>query len=125
MCFPVDPDLQWELRLLTPIILAGTLNKEPEYLYGIFAELHIRFYRALQNARFLVICGYGFGDIGINARIRGWMNGADNRRVIVIDKGKEEEFLRKVRLSNWSSWKKKGRLEYLGDGIEAVTWQEI
>ena len=85
----------------------------------------IRFYQALQNAEYLVICGYGCGDAGINARIAGWMNGADDRRVVVIDKKTETEYPNGVILRNWSNWKEKGQLEYFGDGIKADMWQEI
>lgn len=118
MCFPVDSDLQRKLDLRTPIILAGTFNKEREYFYGIFTELHIRFYQALLNAKYLVICGYGCGDAGINARIAGWVNGSDDRKVVVIDTKTETEYANGVILRNWSNWKERGQLEYFGDGIK-------
>ena len=54
------------------MLLVGTFNKVSEYSQGIFRELHYRFRRTLHKADQLVVCGYSFGDKGINSEIIEW-----------------------------------------------------
>lgn len=50
-----------------PILLIGTFNKISEYTRGMFRDLHRRFRSMLRELDQLVVCGYGFGDKGINS----------------------------------------------------------
>ncbi len=52
-----------------PQVLIGTFNKLEEYSYGIFPYLFSAFDRVLSQATCLVVCGYGFGDSGVNLRL--------------------------------------------------------
>ena len=73
-----------------PSLLIGTFNKISNYSSGIFRELHYRFRSTIKDASRLVICGYSFGDKGINGEIFDWVRGVDwvhgkeERRLVII-----------------------------------------
>jgi hypothetical protein len=110
-----------------PEMLVGTFNKLLKYTTGIFADLHFRFYRNLEDTDCLVACGYGFGDKAINTRLLDWVYSADSRRCVVIDPG-----LRDLRWTargavrkEWLGLAREGKLRLIGKQIEDVTWPEI
>jgi hypothetical protein len=72
------------------VILIGTFNKMLEYTQGVFAELYYLFRKRLQEVNHLVICGYGFGDKGINNSIIDWFRSDEQNKVVVIEPYKEE-----------------------------------
>lgn len=67
-----------------PLLLIGTFNKISAYSSGIFGELHQRFRSTIREANRMVICGYGFGDKGINTEILEWYYDERGRRLVVI-----------------------------------------
>ena len=67
-----------------PLLLIGTFNKISAYSSGIFGELHHRFRSTISEANQMVICGYGFGDKGINIEIIEWYFDKRGRRLVVI-----------------------------------------
>jgi hypothetical protein len=71
------------------VILIGTFNKMLEYTHGVFADLYYLFRSRLKRANRLIICGYGFGDKGINNSIIEWFNSNQQNKVIVIDPDEE------------------------------------
>jgi hypothetical protein len=73
----------------TPLMLIGTFNKMLAYTHGIFADLYYLFRRRLQKVNHLVVCGYGFGDKGINNSIIEWFNSNKKNKVVVIDPNEE------------------------------------
>jgi hypothetical protein len=66
-----------------PVFLAGSENKLARYTEGLFFEIHARWLTSLQCANHLIICGYGFRDRGIDARIIEWMHGNRVRKLPV------------------------------------------
>jgi hypothetical protein len=52
-----------------PMILVGTYTKLEDYNYAIFPKLISAFDQALERADWVVVCGYGFKDPGINSRL--------------------------------------------------------
>lgn len=67
-----------------PLLLIGTFNKIAQYSSGIFLDLYYHFRTTLREADQLVICGYGFGDKGINSELIDWYYDQRGRRVVVI-----------------------------------------
>jgi hypothetical protein len=71
------------------VMLIGTFNNILEYTHGVFAELYYLFRKRMQEINHLVICGYGFGDKGINNSIIEWFNSNQQNKIIVIDPDEE------------------------------------
>ncbi len=110
-----------------PMFLIGTFNKILEYIREIYVDIYCLFSHALAKTQRLIICGYGFGDKGINTRVISWMYSAPGRRIVVI--GPEaEKLIRNARdaiSKKWEDWIKQGKLIILSRGVEEVSWQEI
>ena len=116
-----------------PLFLAGTFNKISGYLNHVFLELHYRFHRTLAESSRLVVCGYGFGDKGINNRIADWMcpsSESTKRKMIVIDPkslAKVQETARGAIGGKIHSWMQEGRFIHLPYGLDdaEVNWNRI
>ena len=67
-----------------PLLLIGTFNKIYAYTSGIYGELHHRFRATISEADQMVICGYSFGDKGINIAIIEWFYDRPGRRLVII-----------------------------------------
>ena len=67
-----------------PELLIGTFNKIQKYSSGIFLDLYYKFRETLRKTDKLVICGYSFGDKGINSELLRWFYEQHNRRFIII-----------------------------------------
>lgn len=80
-----------------PQILAGTFNKIFRYNSCVFLDLHHRFHKVLQTCGTLVVCGYGFGDKGINTRIVEWRRHSSRNKILIIDPAKREEIITRAR----------------------------
>ncbi|MCH9031766.1 MAG: SIR2 family protein [candidate division Zixibacteria bacterium] len=76
-------------RRKEPFFLTGALNKTSEYTQGIFWELLIRFEEALRRSELLVVCGYSFGDQGVNHIIYNWIDKPSGTNVLVLTDEKE------------------------------------
>jgi hypothetical protein len=82
-----------------PLMLIGTHNKREEYTFDIFAELYCRARRAIMNCTNLLVCGYGFGDRGINQMIWDWAGHALSRgekRRLIVAHGDFDKLTRQV-----------------------------
>jgi hypothetical protein len=71
-----------------PIILMGTFDKMLRYHAQPFLELHYRFMHTLKDRNSLIVCGYSFGDKGVNTRIVEWMKSSVSNRLLIIDPAK-------------------------------------
>ncbi len=80
-----------------PRLLAGTFNKILDYNSEVFLELHHRFHRALQDCQTLVVCGYGFGDKGVNTRIAEWRHRPSKPKLLIIDPAEPLRIIQKAR----------------------------
>lgn len=110
-----------------PVFLAGTFNKMLQYTREIFADLHFLFRRSLRTIDRLIICGYGFGDKGINSQIVEWMSQSMNKHLTIIHQ-EPKRLKRNARGAikrNWDDWSNEGRLSCVEAYIENTTWQEI
>lgn len=110
-----------------PILLLGTFNKMLEYTSGIYTFLHCQFYHSLANTNRLVVCGYGFGDKGINNRIIEWIRLSSNRRILIIHPNPEElkKSARVAIRNNWNEWIKQKKLTIIPKKIEETSWKDI
>ena len=110
-----------------PAFLTGTFNKMLQYTSGIYAELHYQMYRSLRRVQTLIVCGYGFGDKGINTTIWEWVDSLGDNQIVVVHP--EPEKLKANARSEirdiWKDWEKKGKLTILPQGAEKTTWQYI
>jgi hypothetical protein len=110
-----------------PVLLVGTFNKMPEYTTGIFSDLHCHFHRCLQQTHFLVCCGYGFRDKGINRKLSEWINADRQKRLIFVhaEPSKTLDGGRPAIANNWQSWHKQKKLLFVEKWIQDVSWDEI
>jgi len=111
----------------TPLILAGTFNKILQYSSPVFLELLAEFYHTLQRSNSLLVCGYGFGDKGINSIIADWMSGDRERHLFIVDPEPfDEKRSRGAILWKVDAWKDENRLHVLSKRIGTdVAWDEI
>ena len=110
-----------------PLLLIGTFNKFTEYGLGIFRELHWHFRLLLEKSDKLVVCGYSFGDKGINSEIVEWYYAKRGRRFLIIDPHPDKlvENARGAISNKWSTWKKSGSLEVISKPLECVDVAEL
>lgn len=80
-----------------PQMLVGTFNKIFDYNSGLFLDLHYQFQRALRACKILVVCGYGFGDKGVNTRIAEWRGQSSKNELLIIDPKEPGEMVRVAR----------------------------
>ena len=99
--------------LCPPLLLIGTFNKITEYSSRIFRELHYYFRSTIKKAGQLVVCGYSFGDKGINSEIIEWLYGDRKRRLVIIDPADPDSLRINARgaiQKHWDEWKTNGAL---------------
>jgi hypothetical protein len=111
----------------TPLILAGTFNKILQYSSPVFLQLLAEFHHTLQRSDSLLVCGYGFGDKGINSIIADWMCGNLERHLLVVDPEPfDEKRARGAILWKVDAWRSEERLHVFSKGIgEGFAWDEI
>ena len=111
-----------------PLLLIGTFNKISQYSSGIFGELHYRFRSTISEANQMVICGYGFGDKGINTEIIEWYYDKRGRRVVIIhpDPDSLVNNARPAIRREWTDeWEKNGSISIIKKRFEAVDIDEF
>jgi hypothetical protein len=101
-----------------------------DYTDRVFFEMHYRLMRELDEAERLIVCGYGFGDKGVNKRITEWMCSSSTRKILVIDPKtppKLKESARRAIEQKIDGWKQKGRWVHWVEGLDApeITWDRI
>ena len=110
-----------------PLLLIGTFNKISEYSSGIFRELHHRFRSTTMEANQIVVCGYGFGDKGINTEIIEWCFGKRERRLVIIHPNPDCLICnaRRAIRKNWPVWKKNGSISIINKRFQDVGIEEF
>ncbi len=129
----VNPQGIMQSPMGRPMFLVGTFNKMLDYGSEIYADLHYQFYHSLRCTQRLIVCGYGFGDKGINTRIVEWIysasdrNSASDRRIIVVHPTPEElKNASRGAISNkWDEWQSQNILIVFPKRIEQISWQDI
>ena len=110
-----------------PLLLIGTFNKISEYSSGIFRELHHRFRSTIMEANRMVVCGYSFGDKGINTEIIDWIYGKRGRRLVIIHPNPDCLICnaRRAIRKNWPVWKKNGSISIINKRFQDVGIEEF
>ena len=110
-----------------PLLLIGTFNKVTEYSRGIFQDLHHRFRTILQEADRLCVCGYSFGDKGINSEIIKWYYAECGRRFLIIHPNPNELIsnARGAIQNKWDKWTEDGSIELISKRLECVDADEV
>jgi len=110
-----------------PEFLAGTFNKMLSYTNGIYADLFCLFRRNLRNIDTLIVCGYSFGDKGINSQVVDWMYLSEKKQMIIVHKEPDRllEQSRGVIRNNWEEWSRQNRVPIVRKWVEDCTWNEI
>jgi hypothetical protein len=112
------------LLLKSMAIQIGTLNKVTNYTVSRhLSELQHRFLHSLDKSNLMVVSGYGFGDMGINARIMNWIYGRRGRRLVVADPHAGNVMNRFQ--SRWFEWKSAKAAFSVPQGIEDTTWDDV
>ena len=110
-----------------PLLLVGTFNKISEYSQGIFRDLHYQFRRTLRQADQIVVCGYSFGDKGINSEIIEWYYGKLGRRFAIIHPNQQQlvENSRGSIRNKWQEWQQNGSIRVIEKPLEKVEAEEF
>lgn len=110
-----------------PMLLVGTFSKMLQYTSDIYAGLHYQLHRSLRHAQQLVVCGYSFGDKGINTRIIEWIYSSSNRKITVVhpEPEKLKRAARGAISKQWDEWIKQRKLTIVTKTIEESSWQNI
>ena len=75
-------DVRDDLQFLT-----GTTVKENSYGYDIIGDLFMRFRDFSSGHRTLFVCGYGWGDKGINIRLNQWLRDQPMNKMVILHEG--------------------------------------
>ena len=110
-----------------PLILIGTFNKMLEYNSGIFLDLLCQFHFRLRVSRRLIVCGYGFGDKGINTQIVEWLYRDRTNRLFVIHPDPDGlAFVARGAIANkWHDLLKTTKLVVIPKRVEDLTFDEL
>ena len=105
-----------------PLLLIGTFNKSTRYSVGIFKDIHCRFRSLLSKSDKLIVCGYSFGDKGINSEIFDWYYAKRGRRFLIIHPDPDElvSNARGAIRNNWGEWEKRGSIKVIPKPLECV-----
>ena len=122
----IDGNLQTAVDF-RPLLLVGTFNKISEYSSGIFRELHHRFRSTIMDTNQMVVCGYGFGDKGINTEIIDWYYGKRGRRLVIIhpDPDSLVANARGAIRKHWPEWEANGSISRISKRFEDVDSEEF
>jgi hypothetical protein len=112
------------------LILVGTFNKMIDYTDRVFLEMHYRFIRVLDETERLIVCGYGFGDKGVNKRITEWMCSSLSRKMLIIDPKGPGQLNQSARPSvalKIKEWKRQRRWIHWSIGLNSagISWDRI
>lgn len=93
-----------------PSFLSGH-NKSISYQRGVYAHIHYRFHGLLQQCNRMVMCGYGWGDAGINYRLEDWLDDPRGNKVLLLHPDPNElEWSSLTVVTSFEAWLRLGRL---------------
>jgi hypothetical protein len=123
-----DPNgkLQWRYHG-RPVLLVGTFNKMMEYSDRIFADLFCQLRHSLRGTDLLIVCGYSFGDPGINMQVREWADSSEKKVMVVIHEDPEtlKRGARGEIFFEWDGWSEKKKLVVIRKWIQDTSWKDI
>ncbi|MBI5867530.1 MAG: SIR2 family protein [candidate division Zixibacteria bacterium] len=80
----------WEVNDRS-VLLVGSYNKTERYTSGVFGEVFWHARREIMGTPRLLVCGYGFRDVGVNLLLVDWASGnPDGRLVVLAHRGVDE-----------------------------------
>jgi len=95
----------------------------PQKVSFLYCELR----HALRETERLIVCGYGFGDKGINGQIGEWVASSAQNVMVVVDP-KPESFNRRARphiFFDWDRLLQSNRLVLVRSWIQDTSWKDI
>lgn len=109
-----------------PSFLTGH-NKVTSYNSGIYAEMIYGFHSALRENSIVVMCGYGWGDVGINLRLESWLDQrAEHRLILLHNDDPDMLFTRSPQLDrSYSSWQSDKKLTLVKKWLCELSADEI
>lgn len=110
-----------------PLFLVGTFNKLGDYSLELFSELLNDLRVFLSAADRVAVCGYSFGDKGINALLINWLYGGRHRKLVVIhpDLYRLQAAARGAIANKWNDWINDGCLSAIEKRIEDLDGDEL
>lgn len=104
------------------MLLIGALNKLSDYGSGIFRDLLYCFRSTIGKANTMVVCGYGFGDRGVNNELIDWYAGREGRRFVIVhpEPGHLAANLHATLRIHWETWQKSGAVSIIEKGFEDI-----
>lgn len=126
---PIDPEIASRKFELDggPLVLVGTHNKPRHYTSPVFEDQHWQFKDGLERAKYLVVCGYSFGDKAINTRVLYWLSQGSQNQVVLIHPKPDlcQKAARGAIRLGWDSELKNGRWKVIEKSAEDVCWNDI
>jgi hypothetical protein len=110
-----------------PRIILGAALKFRAYTWPIFSEMYHRLWVGLQCNKHLIVCGYGFGDWGINNAIFNWFVSNGEKQISIIEpdpKGLRERLSPSI-LGLWNDAIEKGKIVIIPKRAEEISSQDI
>jgi hypothetical protein len=125
--FKDSAGLEYKKQYEYPILLIGSINKSDKYTPWDFAELQCQFLNSLQHKSRLIVCGYGFGDMGVNSRIFSWLAISPVNKILLIHPDGTDFYKTKTGKLRESLgfYANKNKFIPLKKRIEEMSWQEI
>ncbi len=109
------------------MLLIGTFNRLSDYGSGIFRELRHCFRSTIGKANTMVVCGYGFGDRGVNDELIDWHAGREGRRFVIVhpDPDHLAENVHAALRIHWETWQKTGAVSIIEKRFEDIEAPEF
>ncbi|OHE85572.1 MAG: hypothetical protein A3G75_13720 [Verrucomicrobia bacterium RIFCSPLOWO2_12_FULL_64_8] len=109
-----------------PRFLTGTTVKEQAYGIPPFGDLFATF-RALLSRHCTLICsGYGWGDKGINTRLRQWLRDAKENRIVILHHGPEERVAHtRMWWARWNDYRTAGKVVFIPKWLSECTLDDL
>jgi hypothetical protein len=110
-----------------PLFLVGTFNKLGDYSQQLFSELLNALRVFLSAADRVAVCGYGFGDKGINAVLINWLYGGQHRKLVVIHRDPQglQAAARGAIANKWNDWRDLRCLSTIEKWIQDLDGDEL
>lgn len=109
-----------------PMFLTGTTVKEQAYGVSLFGELFTAFRSLLSRHRTLICSGYGWGDKGINTRLRQWLRDARENRIVILHNGTEERVSQtRMWWARWEEYKAAGKVVFVPKWLSECSLDDL
>jgi hypothetical protein len=105
-----------------PRFLTGTIVKEQSYGTSVTGECFAELRTRLAGHDTLIICGYGWGDKGINVRINQWLRDAPKNKLVILHKSEVGElYAKRFWFFRWEQYERAGKVVILPQWLSECT----